>query len=91
MLIFPEGTRSRGGEMQAFKKGSLKLATRSKAIILPVTMNGTYRFLEEHGRLASGRASVTFHAPIYTAEMSKEELSTLNIRVEDVVRSGLKR
>ncbi len=89
MLIFPEGTRSKGGEMKSFKKGSLKLATRAEAIILPVSINGSYRFFEEKGRLASGKASVTFHAPIHTAGMSKEELAGLTSRVEEVVRSAV--
>ncbi len=89
MLIFPEGTRSKGGQMKIFKKGSLKLATRAEAIILPVSINGSYRFFEEKGRLATGRASVTFHEPIHTAGMSKEELAGLTERVEDVVRSAV--
>jgi 1-acyl-sn-glycerol-3-phosphate acyltransferase len=89
MLIFPEGTRSRGDKMNPFKKGSLKLATRSRAIILPVTVQGSYRALEEKGKLTPARISLTFHEPIDTSDMDKEELSTLYAQVETVVRSGL--
>ena len=91
MLVFPEGTRSRGGSMQEFKKGSLKLATRSGATILPVTLNGTYHLLEEKGRLNPSKVSVTFHPPIQTAQMGKEELSSLHSRVEEVIRSGIRK
>ena len=35
MVIFPEGTRSSNGDMRAFKPGSLKIATRSGAAIVP--------------------------------------------------------
>ena len=90
MLIFPEGTRSRGDKMNAFKKGSLKLATRSRASILPVTVQGTYHALEEKGRLTPASISITFHEPIDTSAMDKEELSSLHERVETVIRSGLK-
>lgn len=41
VAIFPEGTRSKTGEIKEFKKGSLKLAAYSGAKILPVTIKGT--------------------------------------------------
>ncbi|MDG5786112.1 lysophospholipid acyltransferase family protein [Evansella sp. AB-P1] len=49
LVIFPEGTRSKGKKMAPFKKGSIKLATRSKATILPVTIDGSYLVMEENG------------------------------------------
>ena len=41
LFIFPEGTRSKSREFGEFKAGSLKLATRAKAIIIPITIDGT--------------------------------------------------
>ena len=46
MVIFPEGTRSKGGPVEDFKAGSFKLATKSKCPIVPVTIDGTYKLLE---------------------------------------------
>ena len=46
MVIFPEGTRSKGKPVDEFKAGSFKLATKSKRAIVPVTINGTYKLLE---------------------------------------------
>lgn len=45
LCIFPEGTRSRSGELQEPKPGVALLATRTNAPILPVGVSGTDRFL----------------------------------------------
>jgi 1-acyl-sn-glycerol-3-phosphate acyltransferase len=51
MVIFPEGTRSKGGAVAEFKKGSLKLALKSQTKILPISIDGTYKALEANGFL----------------------------------------
>ena len=40
-LMFPEGTRSRTGELQRFKKGGFLMALKGKATIVPVAIQGT--------------------------------------------------
>ena len=47
IIIFPEGTRTRhpDREIQAFKQGSLRLASDHNILVLPVSLDGT-RFLE---------------------------------------------
>jgi len=42
VLIFPEGTRSRDGEIAEFRPGFTSLAVRSKASILPVAIEGAF-------------------------------------------------
>lgn len=42
MMIFPEGTRSHQKEMQDFKPGSFKLATKANAKIIPVCVYGVH-------------------------------------------------
>jgi 1-acyl-sn-glycerol-3-phosphate acyltransferase len=41
----PEGTRTRDGKMQDFKRGGFMLAFKTNAIILPVALRGTYEVL----------------------------------------------
>ena len=41
MCIYPEGTRSTTGELGEFKGGSLKMAQRAKAPVVPVAITGT--------------------------------------------------
>ena len=49
LLIFPEGTRSRDGKLQAFKDGAFKLAMEAKVPVFPVALKGTHETLPKHG------------------------------------------
>ena len=40
-MIFPEGTRSRTGELLPFKKGGFVMAIKGRAAIVPVAIQGT--------------------------------------------------
>ena len=59
LCIFPEGTRSRSGELGAPKPGVALLATRAGARILPVGISGTDRFLGRGRRWPRLRAPIT--------------------------------
>lgn len=45
ILIFPEGTRSPDGNLQEFKRGSLLLAFRAKARVLPIAISGSFNIM----------------------------------------------
>lgn len=45
LWIAPEGTRSRDGQLQAFKKGAFNLAIQTGATIIPVTIVATDQIL----------------------------------------------
>ncbi|MFV0382365.1 MAG: lysophospholipid acyltransferase family protein [Breznakia sp.] len=42
LLVFPEGTRSKGDAMNPFKEGALQPAYMGKATIVPITLNNAY-------------------------------------------------
>ena len=73
MLIFPEGTRSKGRGLLPFKSGAIKLATNSKAPIVPIAISGTYEVFEKDYRVHAVPVRVIFCPPIYTENMSPEE------------------
>jgi len=73
IVIFPEGTRSQNGELLPFHVGSLKLATKSEAIIVPVVIDGSYKVYEEHKRVVGSEVKITFLAPIETASIPLED------------------
>lgn len=45
MVIFPEGTRSKDGNLGEFKAGGLKLATKSGVCIIPITIKGSNQIM----------------------------------------------
>ncbi len=89
MIVFPEGTRSRGPRMGPFRKGSLKLATKSGATIVPVTIDGTWRVWEEGRRIRPAETSFIVHEPIATEGMGIEDRRQLADRVRAAIASGL--
>ncbi|GKX28255.1 1-acyl-sn-glycerol-3-phosphate acyltransferase [Vallitalea longa] len=89
LVIFPEGTRSKSSTIGEFKKGSLKLATKSGVPIVPVTINGSYKILEEKKRIRKSNVNITVHPPIYMDDMTKEDENKLIDRVYEIIKSGL--
>lgn len=91
MVIFPEGTRSRGDKPGEFKAGSFKLATKSKAAIVPVTMNGSYKIMEHDNGpwIRPANIELIIHPIIETSSLTKEELDTLPSKVEEIICSKL--
>jgi len=85
-LIFPEGTRSKSESFGTFKPGSIKLATRAKAIILPLTINNTSLLLESKTRIRRQELELIIHEPIDTAKLSDAELKELPERVFSIIR-----
>ena len=88
-LIFPEGTRSKSNEMAEFKTGSLRIATKTNAVILPVTIDGTYRILGEKLKINKTHIRLIIHKPIITKNLNEETKKNLAINVHDIIKSGL--
>ncbi|HOE08393.1 MAG TPA: lysophospholipid acyltransferase family protein [Treponemataceae bacterium] len=89
MVIFPEGTRSKGGPVIDFKAGSFKLAYKSGVPILPVTIDGTFRLFEEKNKVQSGKVIITVHPPVPTANLTKEEQGLIPDKIRSIVLSAL--
>lgn len=89
LVIFPEGHRSKGGPVQKFKSGSFKLAFRSEAPIVPVTIDGTWHLFEEKGKPNPGDIKLTFHPAISTKGLTREEQSAIPEKVQKIVESAL--
>lgn len=78
LVIFPEGTRSKGRPVQAFKTGSFKLATKSGVPIIPVTIEGTHAMMEsKNNRITPGDVSITFGEPLRIHQDEKMSMAEL--------------
>ena len=89
MVLFPEGTRSKGPEMNEFKKGGLKLATKAKAWAVPVSIQGTYRVLEQTGRIRPTWIAIRFHTPINTTTLTSAEENSLTDNIWETIHAGV--
>jgi 1-acyl-sn-glycerol-3-phosphate acyltransferase len=78
VLIFPEGTRTRDGQMQPLKPGFCAVARRSKVPLVPVALDGAYDIWPRTSPLPrGGRLAVVIGQPISVADVaqfSDEEL-----------------
>ena len=90
LVIFPEGTRSLSNQMGEFKHASFKLATKPGIPIVPVTIDGSYKIMEEnHNHIKPAHVKLTIHPVITTKGLSKDELAALPDQVYHTIASAL--
>lgn len=89
LMIFPEGTRSKGPEPGSFKRGAFKLAVKPGVPIIPVSLNGSYKMYEETGVIKGARIDVLVHPAVETKGLSRKEEKELCLAVEKTVKDGI--
>jgi 1-acyl-sn-glycerol-3-phosphate acyltransferase len=84
VMMFPEGTRSRDGNLQPFKAGAFEIAKRSGVPILPVIVEGTRRALPKKG-LWVARADILVRVldPISPETFGSDSADALANRVRE--------
>lgn len=88
ILAFVEGTRSRDGRLQAFKKGPFYLAESTGAPVVPISVYGTETMMKKGSlRIYPGTAHVIFHAPLLPRDYATREDLMADVRA--FISSGL--
>jgi 1-acyl-sn-glycerol-3-phosphate acyltransferase len=77
MLVFPEGTRSRGRGLLPFKPGAFRLVTRSLVPVVPVAITGSYEIIEKEKYFVKRSASISFGKVIYFSDESDAKARVL--------------
>ncbi len=86
LIIYPEGTRSQSSKVGEFKSGAIKLATKSKVKIIPVSIDGTYKIMEaNNNKIKKGTIRLHIHEPIDPNNMSKEEVDGLSDKIKKII------
>lgn len=89
-VIFPEGTRSRDGELLPLKKGPFYLAVDAGVPVVPVTIRGTAGLLPKGGRkILSGEVRVEILEPIPVEGEGGDVRKQLRSRVREALEHGL--
>jgi 1-acyl-sn-glycerol-3-phosphate acyltransferase len=90
VFLYPEGTRSRDGAIQSFKKGGFKFALQANLPIVPVTIVGTRALLPRDSIIfRPGPVELHLDAPISTAGLTDADLPALMQQVRDAMTAHL--
>ena len=90
MILFPEGTRSKDGKLQQFKRGAFHLASQVNYPIVPVTIRDSDKLLPKGSlRINKGTIKVIFSEPVMTTkiETRNDELELMG-KVRDIISSN---
>ncbi|WFD12273.1 lysophospholipid acyltransferase family protein [Tepidibacter hydrothermalis] len=91
MVIFPEGTRSKDGKLGEFKPGALKLATKSKVRIVPVTINGSKDIMEKGSFIIKpADVEVIISKPVEIPEGMDKDTKSLAENIKNIIKENLK-
>ena len=75
IAIFPEGTRTITGKLNAFKKGGFHMAVNTKTKILPIIVKGLYTIKPKtRWTIIPGTVQLTIKKPIEVVNKTVEEL-----------------
>ncbi|HEY9410963.1 MAG TPA: lysophospholipid acyltransferase family protein [Jiangellaceae bacterium] len=85
VVVFPEGTRSRHGEIGRFHTGAARLASSAGVPIVPVSIAGTGALLPAHGRIRRSPVRVRIGAPVLVTDPRAD-----SDRARDRIVAGLR-
>lgn len=91
VMIFPEGTRSKDGNIQTFKTGAFHIALNNQTPILPIAIKGTSRAIRKGGFLINKnfdiQAKVLDPIPYEVIQyLDSKQVATM---VHDLIRKAL--
>jgi len=90
LIAFPEGSRTRDGHVQPFKKGIFSLAQKFEVPIVPVSIVGSYEFFQTgNWMLRPSTIKVFLHDTIDTSGINRRDVDSLRERVRAIVVAPL--
>ncbi len=89
IMMFPEGTRSKNGQVGKFKEGAFTLAKSNSVAILPVAIDGTRRFSNGNGGWLNARQlfQVTIMPEIPADEVAATDVRMMQSKVHELITS----
>src|SRR5208337_1624075 len=92
IMIFPEGTRSKDGEIHTFKEGAFRLALAAKVSVVPIVVDGTLHGFPTKGLLfdRTCKISVKVLDPIPYESFSNDSSKEIANKAFKIMSAGLK-
>jgi 1-acyl-sn-glycerol-3-phosphate acyltransferase len=88
VLLFPEGHRSRNGQLLPFKAGSFYIAILAGVPIVPITLNGTPNVLKpDTYHVRAGQTEMIVHPAISTQGLNLKDAEKLSEQVKGTIAS----
>lgn len=89
-LVFPEGTRSRTGRLQPFKKGVFVMAIKAGAPIVPISVSGANKIMRRGDfRIYPGPVRIIIHDPVPTTGCDLADRAVVASKVRRAILEGL--
>lgn len=86
VMFFPEGTRSRDGDIRPFKSGGFILAIDSGVPIVPVIIHGTFPIMpKDRLRIRPGNVVLEIEKPVETSSYSRSGKVELLEKVRQII------
>ena len=90
IVMLPEGTRSRNGNLREFKKGAFIMSLDLGIPILPVSIVDTKHILPPGTlNLFPGRTTMVIHEPVSGEGYNEENLDGFILKVQTVIQEGI--
>ncbi len=89
MVIFPEGTRSKTGELGEFKNGAYKIVEKTHCKVIPLLIDGSRKAFEEKGNITATNIRVKVFPPIETKDMDRKAVKELMPQVREMLATEL--
>jgi 1-acyl-sn-glycerol-3-phosphate acyltransferase len=90
VMMFPEGTRSRDGELLPFRDGAFRLAIAAGVPVLPVALAGTRQMRPKHSKwFGKAHACAKILAPLPTTGLVADDVGALRDRTRDAIGAVL--
>jgi 1-acyl-sn-glycerol-3-phosphate acyltransferase len=91
VMFFPEGTRSRNGELKTSTKGAFELASREKVDLLPLVIDGTQNTLPKKSWKFGLAKNIRLKVldPISTKNFNRKDITELTLETRSKIADQL--
>ena len=93
ILIFPEGTRARDGQLRPFKEGAFLIALQEKTDIVPMVIDDSYKALPLTGIMPRKKQATRLHVmpPVPYETFKEMTVRQLSEHIHSIIAAELER